>query len=70
MRVNSKSDSSQLKSLDLSPRKGTMQFPIDTSDNKLNGSMFATTQAPMPWFIIHPDWRTEPRITWEDLEEA
>ena len=65
-----KPKSSQLKSLALSPTKSKKQssFPIDTSDLKLNGSMFSRTHvAPMPWFIVHPDWRTEPRIpqTWE-----
>ena len=67
--------SPQLKSLALSPTKSKKQSScpiIDTSDLKLNGSMFSRTQvAPMPWFIVHPDWRTEPRIprTWEATKD-
>ncbi len=68
MRVDlQNSRKSQLKSL--APSKAKTEFPIDISDNKLNGSMFVKTQvAPMPWFIVHPDWRNEPKITWDNLE--
>jgi len=38
-------------------------------DLKLAGSMFTNSQSvPMSWFVIHPEFRNEPRIKWEELE--